>query len=234
MAVIDLKNTTVYVEDGLSIAGAVNNAAGYAIGATSITIDGVTVALPAGTLVKFATDVHEYTVVSSTGGSTPTAMVITPALIVAVVDNQVIAFGPNRLEVKIGEGNLSYTEKKKYKYIRDRGKLDTVTLDDEETVEVSLEFTWEFLSSASGDPPTIEEAFKRKGAASAWVSSSIDTCEPYSVNIRAVNDPPCTDIENEIILLRDFRYESLEHSIRDGRVSVKGNCNVTEAELSRV
>lgn len=234
MAVIDLKNTTIYIEDGYTKTGAVNDAGGGDVADTTLTIDGVTVALAAGTIFTVTGHATEYTVVSSTGGSTPTAIVFTPGLAFTAADNTVLHFGPHRLEVKIGEGNLSYTEKKKYKYTRDRGRLDTVAEDDEETMEVSLEFTWEFLSSSTGDPPTVEEALKKTNNASTWVTSSSDPCEPYAVNIRAINDPPCADIENEIILLRDFRYESLEHSIRDGKVSIKGSCNHTMAELSRV
>lgn len=230
MAQIDLKNTRIYIEDGYSIDLQVG-VTPVAEGDSTIAVTGGTKAIPVG--ASFINAGTEYTVTASVGGSTPTSISISPNFVGTLATGATISIAGNRLEVKIGEGNLSYTEKKKYKYIRDRGRLDTVTLDDEETVEVSMEFTWEFLSSASGDPPTIEEALKQKGAASNWVSSSADPCEPYAVTIRAVNDVPCADVDNEIIKIRDFRYESLEHSVRDGRVSVKGNANITEAEVTR-
>jgi len=71
-------------------AGAVNNVGGYAIGTTSITMDGFSAAITAGSYVTIAGSMFPYIVQSTTGGATPTAMVITPALRDAVVNDAVI------------------------------------------------------------------------------------------------------------------------------------------------
>lgn len=76
------------------VTGAVNNASGYPIGATAITVDGLSAAITAGTFVTFAGDNTPQQVVSTTGGSTPTAMVITPGLRRAVADNAVLTLYP--------------------------------------------------------------------------------------------------------------------------------------------
>lgn len=141
------------------------------------------------------------------------------------------------VEVKIGEGNLSYTEKRNMDYIRDKGVLDTVREGDEEPVEVRFDFTWEYLTSATGDTvPTIEEVLKREGLASAWTSSAADVCEPFAVDVEVIYDPSCAGeiVEPiETTTLADFRWESLEHDMRGGAVAASGNCNVTRASIAR-
>jgi hypothetical protein len=139
--------------------------------------------------------------------------------------------GSNTLEVVIGEGNLTYQEKKTRQYFRDRGQLDTVRDGDEEPVDVRLDFTWEFLKGDSDT--TIEDALKKRGGAAAWVSSSADACEPYAVDIEVKYNPPCSSVKNEVILLADFRWETLDHDMRGGTVSVTGKCNITEATVTR-
>lgn len=67
--------------------GLVNNAAGYPAGTTTLTVDGFNAALPVGSYITIAGDDTPQRIVSSTGGSTPTEMVIYPGLKYAVVDN---------------------------------------------------------------------------------------------------------------------------------------------------
>jgi hypothetical protein len=143
--------------------------------------------------------------------------------------------GAHELTVKVGEGNISYSENKPRVYTRDRGNLDTVKNDDAEPMSVSFDFTWEYLKAKSTDTtPTVEEALKKTGKAADWQSSSDDDCEPYAVNVRVENDPDCGSDGAEIISFPDFRYETLDHDVRDGSVSCSGNCNAEEAIKSRV
>ncbi len=140
----------------------------------------------------------------------------------------------NELTIKVGEGNLTYTEKRNMQYYRDRGKIDTVRLGDEEPVDVKMEFTWEFLKSESGDVPTIEEALKKIGPAATWVSSDTeDSCAPYALDIEITNNPICAEVKNEVILLAAFRYEQLDHDVKAGTVSVTGKCNINAATVTR-
>ena len=140
---------------------------------------------------------------------------------------------PNELEINIGEGQMKFTEKRNIEYRRNRGVLDDVVEGDEEPMEVSLDFQWEFLKASSGDPPTIEDALKQRGGASAWISSDTDTCRPYAVDIEILYTPPCGSLEDETITLEDFRWESLDHDLKGASVSVTGKCNRTEATVVR-
>ena len=139
----------------------------------------------------------------------------------------------HELEVTIGEGNISYTEKRNIVYTKDRGALDEVREGDEEPVEVSMDFVWEFLKANTGDDPTIEDALKQRGEASGWTSTDSDACRPYAVDIEILYTPPCGGIYKEKIVLNDFRYEQLQHDIKNAQVSCSGKCNITEATVTR-
>ena len=142
--------------------------------------------------------------------------------------------GSNELEVKIGEGNLSWSEKVNRIYTLDRGQLNDVRNGDEEPMEVSIDAIWEFLKADSGDPPTPIDVLKQRGQASAWVSTDDDACRPYAIDIEVTYEPPCGGEADEVITLRDFRHEELQYDLRNASIAVTGKCNVTEAEISRV
>jgi hypothetical protein len=236
MAQFDLKQAEIVISDGYSKTGAVNNAAGYIIGVATMTIDGITGILPNGLPFKLAGDdqVYSITAHTETTGNT-TSITFTPPLAMAATDNQVITFGPNFLRVVLGEGNLTYSEKRPLEYMRDRGKLDTVRLGNEDPVDVRLDARWEFISSSAGAAvPTIEEALKQKGPAAGWISSSDDLCEPYAVDIQIRYSPFCTTEEKELIILPDYRWESMDHDAKAGTISTTGKCNVVEATATRV
>ena len=80
---------------------------------------------------------------------------------------------------------------------------------------------------------TIEDALKKRGEASGWTSTDSDACRPYAVDIEILYTPPCGGIYKEKIVLEDFRYEQLQHDIKNAQVSCSGKCNVTEATVTR-
>lgn len=208
---------------------------GYGVGATTMLVDGSTGAAAIGDRFQVAGNdsvSHVVTAHSETLGNT-TSITFTPALAGSVLDNAAITWYNHQLKIKVGEGNMQWTEKRMITYTKDRGKLDTVKLGDEEPVEVKLDFTWVFLKGDTADPPTIEDVLKHRGAAVGWVSSSSDGCEPYAINIVVVYTPPCS-VKKEVYNLHDFRYEDLGHDIKTGQVAVSGKCNVTEPVVSRV
>lgn len=151
----------------------------------------------------------------------------------------------NEIEVKIGEGNLTYTESRNIEYTLDRGTLDEVREGDEVPIDVSMDFLWDYLKGPSSSStvttgtsdtgtPTIEDVLKQEGAAAHWTSTDADACRPYAVDIEIVNTPsPTACGDKETILLSDFRYESLAHDLREGSVAVTGRCNVTKATITR-
>lgn len=236
-AYIDLKNVEFILEDGyVGDPGAVNNGAGYAIGASTIVVDAIVTPMVAGDEFTFAS--HD-TIYTATGTPTTTSLSFTPALTHAILDNEVITVLPHRLIVKIGEGNLTYSEKKTREFKKDRGKLDQVRNGDEMEMDVNFQFAWTYLSSSSGSVvPSVEEFLKQKGPAVNYKSTG-GACEPYSVNIliRNSGDPStCSAIDEQIeeIRLPRFYYEDLAHDAKAGTIAATGKCNATEAQITRV
>jgi hypothetical protein len=142
--------------------------------------------------------------------------------------------GSNSIEVKIGDGNLTYKESRPIQYELDKGRLDTVREGDEVPVDVSLGFNWEWIKSDGSELATPVEVLKKEGAASAWVTSSSDACEPYCVDLEVTLAPRCSDgTKGEVILLSDFRYEDLSFDLKAGQISCSGKCNITKATTTR-
>ena len=143
--------------------------------------------------------------------------------------------GSNSIEINIGEGNLTYSERRTMEYKLNKGDLDTVREGDQQPMEVRFDFQWEFITAttATGAVPTVEEVLKATGLAAAWVTSSADACEPYAVDIEVAYDPACSPTENETITLPDFRYETLEHDLRAGQIACTGQCNAVVATIAR-
>jgi hypothetical protein len=207
----------------------------YAIGTLTMLMDGSTGSVTTGDRFTVAGDTVVHTVAShSETLSNTTSITFTPALAGAVNDGAAITWMPHRLQIRIGEGNVQWTEKRPVMYTKDRGRLDTVKLGDEEPMEVKLDFTWEFLKASTAETPTIEDVLKQRGEASDWVTSAEDVCEPYAVNIVIEYTPPCTTSQLEVYTLQDFRYEDLGHDLKQAQVSVSGKCNVKEATVTRV
>jgi hypothetical protein len=236
MPVIDLKNTNIYFEDGTQKTGAVNNGAGYAAGVLTITVDGFTGIVPVGSRLSIDGD-DRYQVVSTTETSTnTTSITFTPALAASILDDDVVIAYGVFLRIKVGDGTITWSEKKPREYKKDRGKLDQVRDGDEEPIDVTINLMYEELTASSGDPPTPEDVLKQRGEAADWISAETDDpCAPFAINIRLDHAPPnCTAVERERVILPRFRYESLDHNPKDGTVSCQGKCNATEAIVTRL
>lgn len=143
------------------------------------------------------------------------------------------------LEIKVGEGNLSYSEKRNMEYTLDRGVLDEVREGDQVPVDVSFGLMWEYITggAATGAVGTVEDFLKKRGAYAANTSSDSDTCRPYAVDIEIKYEPVCSGgtvtLPDETITLADFRYESLDHDLKAGTISATGKCNITQASAVR-
>jgi hypothetical protein len=142
---------------------------------------------------------------------------------------------PKQLSIHVGEGTLSFTEKRPIQYVKDRGLLYGVREGDQEPMDVKLDIIWEFLRATAGSGvPTPEDVLKQRGEAAGWVSSDPDPCNPYCVDIYVYYDPVCPSEENENIGLVEFRYEQIEANAKSGMLMVSGKCNVTQPLDSRV
>jgi len=177
------------------------------------------------------------TVVETTAGASATSTAridITPALVVATAAGGDVTFGGRRLEVKVGEGNLTYDETVTRDYLLNRGNIDTVRDGDDVPMDVAFDIVWEFLTAVGGSAiPTIEEVLKQNGEASTWLTTSSDACEPYCIDVEIYYDPGCGGENTEEIILPYFRYEKLTHNLSDSQVSCTGKCNATVATVTR-
>jgi len=243
MARIELRDVTIYLEDGFSGSALVETAT-PADGDNNLNINTVvstdtpTTMVPVGGRFTINSNANViYTITGETNtANTVNNITFTPNLATAntvpsVAD--VITFLPQRLTVKIGEGNLTFTEAKEYEYLLDRGTLDTVKEGDDQPVEVNLEFVYEYIKSSSGGDITPVDAIKQTGEAGGWISSDSDQCAPYSIDMRAKHCVPCGTDEDEDVLLQDFRWESLDYDYQAATIAVSGKCNVTDASVTR-
>ena len=139
---------------------------------------------------------------------------------------------PNSIAVKIGTGNCTYSERRNIEYTLDRGILDEVREGDQVPVELRFDFVWEYIISASGGTVTVEDALKQQGEAAAWTSSDADACRPYAVDVQIEYIPECTG-DSEEIAFADFRYEQLDHDLRNGSVACSGKCNILQPTITR-
>ena len=140
------------------------------------------------------------------------------------------------IAVAIGEGDLSWSEKRAVEYTLDKGVLDNVRLGDEEPVEVSLDATWDYVATKGAF--LLADAIKGKTTGATlvtWVSTDIDSCKPYAIDIIVAYVPGCgVSAETETVTLSDFRWETLDYSFDNGTLSVSGRCNILEAEVSAI
>jgi len=240
MARIELRDATIRVKDGLAGTAAVNDA-GVMAADLNMDIDAVvlntavTNQVPIGARFTVASETGSpvHVVTARTGPSPTTNIVFTPALAAGVADNAVITFLPQQITVKIGNGNLTYTETKNYEYELDRGNLDTVREGDEAPMEVNMEFVYEFVRTGTSENITPVDAVKGVGGAAEWVSSSGDLCEPYAVDIEVEHNPPCGTSETETTTFPDFRRDSLEFDLSAATIACNGKCNASVPTIVR-
>lgn len=245
MARIELRNCTVRLKDGLSGSGLINDpVTPPAQGNTNFDIDTIalntedTDLVPVGARFTVAGEtaatVHTVTARTPASASPTTNIVFTPALGAGTyADGGAVTFLPQQIEIKIGDGEIKYTEANEYKYDKDRGNLDTVREGDEVPMDVSMNFTFEHVKTGTGEAITPIDAIKGINGASEWVTSSADPCEPYSVDVEVEHVPPCGSAESETILFPDFRSEKRDYDFKNAAIAISGKCNATEPEVTR-
>ncbi len=245
MGRIELRYCTPYLRDGLSGTGAVDQTPTKPVaGDASLTIGAaalntlVASQVPVGARFTIATETamvtHVVTARTPAIGGVTTAVTFTPALGAGTyTGSDALTFKPQLLEIKIGDGDLKYSENNQYHYDLDRDMLDTVRDGAEVPMEVSLNFTWVYTKSGTGEAISPIEAIKGKGAAQEWVSSDPDSCQPYSVDLIVDYVPPCATPKEETYYFNLFRSEKKDHDFKTANVSVNGKCNLTEPVVTR-
>lgn len=241
MARIELRNTIIRLKDGFTGTAAVNEM-GLMTGAVDFDIDTIAGFPDAGDEVfngvrftvagETGTPVH--TVTAHSGGPPTTNITFTPALVSSVSDTAVVTFLPAQIEIKIGEGNLTWTENRELEYVLDRGDLDTVRQGDQQPLELNLDFVYEFYTTTGGSfDPTPVDFLKRIGDAVNLANTAADPCEPFAVDVEIEYTPACESVDIETLLFPDFRYESLEFDLSEATISVTGKCNAVEPTATR-
>jgi hypothetical protein len=143
----------------------------------------------------------------------------------------------NWVEVRVGEGNLTYSEKRTVDLDKNRGRLSRTKEGEEEPVEVSFAFLWEYLKGKTADPPTLEECLK--GEADGWVSAAtnpssggLDEKAPFTVHIQVVReDGDCG--ETEQYAFAEFTYTEITHDMKNGTIDCRGICNRVQVYSQR-
>jgi len=246
MARIELRDATIRIKDGLSGTGTINEPSTAPVPTdTTFDIDGldlnttVTTAVPVGARFTVAgetdtTQVHTVTARTPTSIATTTNIVFTPALgLGTYADGGVVTFIAQQIEVKVGDGNLTWTINKEYEYLLDRGNLDTVREGDQQPLDVTLDSVYEQITTGTSETISPYDAMNGVGGASEWVSASTDACEPYAVDLEIDHAQPCGTAQDELTVLPDFRYDTLEVDIDAATISFTGRCNVTAPTVTR-
>jgi hypothetical protein len=243
MARIELRDCIVRFKDGLSGTAALTATPPVATD-TDMDIDTVVLNAADPDLVpvgaRFTLTGETTPLVHTVTGRTPadtsptTNVEFTPALGAGTyAENDVVTFLPQQIEIKVGDGNITYTEHRTYEYMLDRGDLDTVREGDEVPLDVRLECTYEHITTGTSEAITPMDALKGVGEADEWVSASADPCEPYAIDIEVEHVPPCGGAQKEITLFPDFRADTKEVNYKDATISLTGKCNVIEPDVTR-
>jgi hypothetical protein len=203
MARIELRDATIRIKDGLSGTGLANEqivAADLEFNVYTIALNstdpqlipvGARFTVAAEALVGGVATVHTVTARTPTSTSPTTNIVFTPAMGAAVTvyaADDPIVFLSQQIEVKVGDGNLTWTINKEYEYLLDRGNLDTVREGDQQPLDVTLDSVYEQITTGTSETITPYDAMNGVGGASEWVSASADACEPYAIDVEVVHE----------------------------------------------
>jgi hypothetical protein len=244
MARIELRDATIRIKDGLSGTGLINEpTTAPAETDTQFDIDTVvlnstvTDQVPVGARFTVTGETvsvpHTVTARTPTSGTT-TNIAFTPALGAGTyLNNDTVTFLAQQIEVKVGDGNLTWTINKEYEYLLDRGNLDTVREGDQQPLDVTLDSVYEQITTGTNETISPYDAMNGVGGASEWVSSSADACEPYAVDVEVEHSQPCGTAQDEITVLPDFRYDTLEVDIDAATISFTGRCNAVAPTVTR-
>ena len=124
---------------------------------------------------------------------------------------------PNSVTVKLGEGNITWSERQNIEYTHDRGAIDTARLGDDEPCEVRFDFVWDWIEAGSSGLDIVGAI---KVTNEGWVTTG-EACEPDACNlVLTVTDCSLTDT----FTFADFRYDSIDYDLRAGTVSCTGRC----------
>jgi len=168
------------------------------------------------------------------GGGSTTSITFSPPLGAGTyAASAAITFKSQEVYVKIGEGNLTYTEHRDYTYLLDRGWLDTVRESKDVPMDVKVDAVYEHITNGTGEAVCPMDALKGVNSAAEWVSSSPDACEPYCVDVLCEYNPPCAPVNRETNVFPMFRAETREINYNAATIVLTGKCLAKEPTTYR-
>lgn len=126
------------------------------------------------------------------------------------------------ITVEIGEGNLTYSEKRPLEYVTNGNAISEVREADEEALDLKIDFTWKRVAGSFAD--LIDKIDNRT---ETQVSSDTIECRPYAVDIKLTYPDACLIPSSADINFDDFRYEQLDYDVKAGTISCSGKCNIS-------
>jgi len=134
------------------------------------------------------------------------------------------------ITLKIGDGNVTFSEYQPREYTLDRGLLDEIRDDDDQPMDVNFDVNWEWLESITGENVTLREVLQNLAG---WGSTDPDICRPPSIDFEITIDSVCgTVTTTEEILLPYYRNEQIDYDVDAGQLSCSGKCNATKATIT--
>lgn len=130
------------------------------------------------------------------------------------------------IEVEIGDGNLTYTESRPLEYLTSGNEITEVREADEEPLDVKMDFIWKRVH---GDYAALIATIDGTGK----TSSDPIACRPYAVNLDLKYPITCGATPTyKYVQFANFRYETLDHDLKAGTISVSGKCNIQRAAIA--
>lgn len=147
---------------------------------------------------------------------------------------------PKSVVLKMGTGNITWTEQRPLEYEAERGSIANGTVRKADEVPVEVNFTGQWIDatsvSADSEPITAYELLKRVGNANNAVSVGTDPCEPYAVKIEVKFTPVCTGgtpKKPELVVFNQFREENVQFDPQAGTITVSGKSKEVSPTYSR-
>ena len=152
---------------------------------------------------------------------------------------------PKVVTLRLGTGNITWTENYGYEYEAERGNIanGTVRATDEQPVDVNVTTKWENIIYGTADPlvdsgdenVTPYEALTKTGAASSWATTGADSCEPYSCELYIEFDVDCSgsSVLPEKVTFGEFRCESCAFDVQAGTLVFSGKSKEVRPSVVR-
>ena len=135
---------------------------------------------------------------------------------------------------KFSDGDFTYSAKKDYEFIPDRGQLATGSVRQNDEVPMDINFQGEYQTLFGEDgTPSPYEILAGDEDCFGWAGLGNNQCEPYATWLFLVNDPlirlPACG-EGEGLLFKNFFCNGPEIAIKAGSASFTGRCKATKPE----